>query len=142
MNARRKAEILELTGKVTTIAAALATIVAVGFGYHQFEKGQSLQRQAQAVDLFLKYNELMRTTQHAPGERDAGGWRENSAIAIAEAIFIATGDDKGWRKTVQWMLSNHREFLQRKDVVDCDTYASEFHLLLNEATDPDVCPRR
>jgi hypothetical protein len=139
-NRHRVSDGLELLGKFMGIAAALATIVAVVFAYQQFERSQTLQRQAQSVDLFLKYNELMRTAQNVSPNEEAADWRENSAIAIAEAIFIATGDDEGWRKTVQWMLSNHREFLQRPNNVECDTYAPEFHELLNEATDPDVCP--
>jgi hypothetical protein len=133
-------DILDLLAKLTTVAAAIATIVAVVFAYQQFERSQSLQRQSQAVDLFLKYNELMRTTQNSPAAGGASDWRENSAIAIAEAIFIATRDDEGWLNTVRWMLSNHRDFLQIRGNVSCNTLAPEFYELLNEVTDPEVCP--
>jgi hypothetical protein len=139
---------------LATIIAALVAMVAFGLGYKQFNETQqstrktlSLQREAlemeresRAVDLFVKYNDLMREPRPKRMNRapDADLWRSNLAIGIAESIFRLRRSDEGWKNTVEWMISQHSKFLGRRRL-NCQTYDSEFVSLITDAMGQDVC---
>ena len=126
------------------IAAGLVAVAAFVLGYSQFRDTQraereslSLQREARAVDLFVKYNELMRD---APRSRTNNAndafWRGNLAMALSESIFRLTEDDSGWRETVKWMVSDHTADLP----LNCATYDTAFVTLVRGVADSiSVC---
>jgi hypothetical protein len=152
-----------------TIAAALVAGLTFYFGYLQFREtqeatrqtlnlqreGLDLDRESKAVELFVKYNEMMAEPGPSPPPRPAwaagatqspspakpGGefsWQDNNALAIAEAIYKLRRDDEGWRATVGWMLSHHTDFLE-KTGIDCGTYDEEFIELLKQQVPRVLC---
>ena len=91
----------------TVVVAAVAT-VSFAVTTCQFTATQKLQRetlnlerQARAVDLFVKYNELMRDAAARPTHESsaAGRWRHNLSLAIAESIWNLMNEDRGWVAT-------------------------------------------
>src|SRR5262249_17295272 len=103
----------------------------------QFQRGQDLQRQVNAVDLFVKYHEqvLEKASGGAPSDV-----RENLGLALAEAIYLATSPDHGWTKTVEWMLSHHTAFITTEvDADSGETFNKGFRELLNKAAGRQVC---
>lgn len=143
-----------------TILAALVAVVSFYYGYRQFRQTQEatretlnvqrtnldlqkksldLDRDFKAVELIVKYNDLMTEADSSRSSTKVRSafWRDNSALVIAESIFKLKGDDKGWRETVRWILENHTDFL--KDGIDCSTYDEEFIKFLNTVMKCDVC---
>jgi hypothetical protein len=125
---------------IATVAASIAAILTLWFGYQQFRQTQELERESQTVELFIKYNELMKDAQpdSPESEKEAAFWRENLSIGIAESIFKLRKEDAGWRETVRWMLSHHKEFLKQRGL-NCETFDDEFEKLVNEQMGQNVC---
>ena len=137
-----------------TIVAAAVAVFTFYYGYQQFRQTQqatrdalALQREAaevdresKAVELFVKYNEVMLEPHPSPksGKAPSEFWRDNLAISIAESIFKLRGNEAGWRETVRWMLSNHAENLKKKGL-DCPTYDGEFVKFVNQVMQKNVC---
>ncbi len=137
----------------TVIAAAVA-VFTFYYGYQQFRQTQqaargtlTLQREtlesdreSKAVELFIKYNELMLEPTSSPKspKRPSEFWRDNLALSIAESIFKLRRDEEGWRETVKWMLSKHAENLKKKGL-DCSTYDPEFVKFVNQMMQKNVC---
>jgi hypothetical protein len=120
---------------IATVVASIVAVAAIGFGYQQFSQGHELERESKAVELFVKYNELMKET---PSNAEPNFWRDNLSVGIAESIFKLRRGDEGWEKTVRWMLSNHTEFLKREGL-NCDTFDDDFEKVVNEEIKQDVC---
>ena len=115
---------------ISTIIAALVAIFAFWYGYEQFKQTQRMTleqfnetqrvtreqfnetqkatRESQAVELYVRYNELMKE-----GEKTPSFWVDNAGLSIAETIYILMRGDPGWEKTVRWMLSKHEQHLKR-----------------------------
>jgi hypothetical protein len=143
---------LQNAANLAGVFAALVAAFAFYYGYQQFSETQKatlealdLQKktlnqesEAQAVDLFIKYNELMETSSSSPksAKDDGKFWRDNRAVSIIETIFKLKGDDRGWRETAAWMLGNHADFL--KDV-NCPTYDPKFIDFVKQQLKRDVC---
>ena len=143
---------LQNAANLSTVIAALVAAFAFYYGYQQFSVTQKstlealdLQKktldsesEAQAVDLLIKYNELMETSSSNPKTAKGDGkfWRDNRAVSIIETIFRLKGDDEGWAATVAWMLGHHEDFL--KDV-NCPTYDPKFIDFVNRQFKRDVC---
>jgi hypothetical protein len=123
-------------GEIVSVVALLLSVVSFTLSVRQFRETQEQQRHDRAVEHFIKYNELMRGTTNEP---NADYWKNNLALAIAEAIYLLQDDDAGWVETVKEMLTAHRSFIQ--DGRSCGTYEVRFQQLMNEVTDPDVCPQ-
>src|SRR3712207_1749275 len=133
---------LEQVAHGATITASVVAIFAFGLGYFQFKETQEatretlslqgealdLQRETEAVELFVRYNEVMQASG-ANRSDEEGFWRGNLGIAISEAIFRLREDDAGWRETARWMLSHHQARLRN---LDCATYSAEFIALARE----------
>jgi hypothetical protein len=137
-----------------TVTAAIVAIVTLYFGYQQFRQTQEatrstlnlqrealdLNRESKAVELFVKYNEIM-SAPRPVGKTDGRAndfWRVNIALSMAESIFILRKEDKGWRETVAWMLSNHAEDLKKKGL-NCPTLDAEFVQLVNQVMKKNIC---
>lgn len=137
-----------------TISAAVVTIFAFSYGYRQFRETQQatretlilqresldLDRDSKAVELLIKYNDLMRETQAKaePVSEDAEFWQENLAFNIAESIFKLRAEDKGWRETVRWIITNHAAYW-KDNGLDCPTYDAGFVEFVNQVLACDVC---
>ena len=144
---------LQNASNLATIIAALVAALAFYYGYQQVSETQKLTREAldlqnitlnqeqetQAVELFIKYNELMEESSSSPKSAKADDrkfWRNNRAVSIIETIYKLREGDDGWRETVAWMISNHDDFL--KDV-NCPTYYPKFIDFVNRQLKRDVC---
>jgi hypothetical protein len=117
-------------GHTATIVGTILGLVALGVGGLRFSQTQTLTREAKAVDLYVKYNEIMQGAEHKWGV--ASSWSHNIGLTIAEAILILRPDDYAWRKTVKRMLGNHRDFVT-KEKLDCGTFSDEFKAAAAEA---------
>lgn len=144
---RIKTETLKRTSYIASIVAAMVAICAFLFGTYQFNETQKLQRdslelerQTKAVELFVRYNDLMREAAvRKPRENiEAIFWRHNLSIAIAESIWNLTSDDLGWESTVKGMLL-HQDQIKRIDDLDCATYNSSFVEFSKRALNHEVC---
>jgi hypothetical protein len=142
------------------LATVLVAFMAAGsfcYGCYQFRETQQDTRQllalqeqvldqdrdSKAVELMVKYNELM-SEPHLhprPGGSEKEFWRENLGLTIAESIFRLRKNDSGWRETVTWMLSNHVAHLKQSGL-NCPTYDAEFVQLANATTQDDLCRPR
>jgi len=141
-----------------TIIAALVAVISFYYGYRQFRETQEatrqtlelqrvnlkmqkesldLERDSKAVELLVKYNDLMREAYRSSPKGEAVFWRDNNAILIAESVFKLTGEDKSWKATVGWLLNNHKAFL--KGGLECPTYDDEFIEFVNETMGCNVC---
>lgn len=136
------------------IAAAIVGIFALSFGYKQFRatqeatrqtlslqrEGLDLDRDAKAIDLFLKYNDLMvqPRSSRKSGIGDAAFWRENLAVGIADSIFKIRGEDTSWKETVRWMIDDHKDFFNENGL-DCATYDPDFVQLVNQEMKHNIC---
>lgn len=146
--------VVQSLSHVATILAAVVAVIAVYYGYQQFratqeatretlalqKKGYEQEQESKAVDLTVKYNEVMsdpRSSQKSANGEDNFSWRDNLGLTIAESIFTLRGDDEGWRETVRWMLHNHTDFLKKK--INCPTYDPSFIKFVNEYMRQDVC---
>jgi hypothetical protein len=84
---------------IATIIAAIVAIIAFYYGYKQFYETQQSARESQAVELYVKYNELMKD---APSrDQSSSFWRDNLGVGIAESIFLLRRGDKGWERTAR-----------------------------------------
>jgi len=136
---------------LATVLVAILAVGSFGYGCYQFRKTQNGARQLQvlqeqvfdqerdskAVELTVKYNELMSQARSGPGS-EKEFWRENLGLTIAESIFRLRKNDFGWRETVMWMLSNHVAHLKQTGL-NCPTYDADFVQLANSVTHTDLC---
>lgn len=131
---------------VSTIASAIITalgvivaVVTIVAGAIQFRKGQDSEHESKAVDLFIKYDELMeRAASSKVKDNPENSWREYMAIGIAEAIFRLKRGDRGWENSVRGMVLDHKDFL-KSHLMDCETYDSDFVKLVKEEAQADLC---
>jgi len=134
---------LERGSHLATIAAALIAVAAVLVATCDFRETQRFERETldmiqegRAVDLFVKYNDLM---QHEPARRaQRDSWRGNLSIALAESIWRLRRADSGWVETVAWMLQTENSIKAVTDL-DCSTYDPGFVTLAKERLQHDVC---
>jgi hypothetical protein len=109
------------------VLGPLVTAIAFLAGLWQFRRTQLLSREAKAIDLFLKFNELKdqlakRETDKLP---EAAFWQHNALLAITEAVFRLTEGDRSWEATVDWMLKSQQWFLTQTSIV-CASYSARF----------------
>ena len=147
--ARRPVDIktLERGSHIATISLAVFTAAIFLVAALQFNATQrleretiDLEREARAVDLFVKYNELMRDIAARPPAKNPQGvdWRGNLAVAIAESIWRLRSSDSGWVATVAWMLQNEDRYRAVKDL-DCSTLDPGFVSLATKTLGHSVC---
>jgi hypothetical protein len=136
-----------------TIIAAVVAITTFYLGYQQFhqtqeatrqtlelqKQGIDLERESKAVELLLRYNEMMSAPPPAQKSGAANPyWQVNIALSLAESIFILRKDDENWRATIAWMLSNHVEDL-KKERLNCSTFDSQFIQFVNQVMKQNTC---
>lgn len=133
---------LKVWTHMVTMTSSLVVVAAVVFGSFQFYETQKLQREsiaiqkdafepernAKAVELFVKYNELM--MQPTPGvsriaKREAWYWKENLAVSLLESLFNLTSGHQEWEAMVGWALEKHGRFI-REQRLSCGAYTDQF----------------
>lgn len=142
-----------------TVLTGLVAALSLIFGSIQFTRVQALEadtqqlqaetldheRNAQAVDLFVKFNEIQRGVEQSSsgGGQPATSavpstWDKNILLAITESVFLLTPGDSGWEATVGWMLKKQLE-LEPDLTLECPTFATEFVRLVHDAIGHDPC---
>ena len=122
---------LQNSANIATIVASAAGIITFLAGFLQFRETQvatretlflqrealEQERESKAVDLLVKYNELMKESHSATDTfySDPEFWTGNLALSIAESIFILRKHDAGWRETVIWILQNHETYVDAQN---------------------------
>ncbi len=117
---------------IFTIVASIITAVALYVSARQFYKTQISTREAQAIELFLKWNDLSAEQERSrPSEKSINStlnpshWIGNNKMAITEALFELTRESREWRNTLIWMLEMQRDFILVGGF-DVDTYSPAF----------------
>ena len=133
---------LKVWTHLVTMASSLVVVAAVVFGSYQFYETQKLQREsiaiqkdsfepernAKAVELFVKYNELMMqptTGVSKAAKREAWYWKENLAVSLLESLFNLTSGRQEWEAMVGWALEKHGRFI-REQRLSCGAYTDQF----------------
>ena len=133
---------LKVWTHLVTMASSLVVVAAVVFGSYQFYETQTLQREsiaiqkdsfepernAKAVELFVKYNELMMqptTGVSKAAKREAWYWKENLAVSLLESLFNLTSGRQEWEAMVGWALEKHGRFI-REQRLSCGAYTEQF----------------
>lgn len=145
---------LEMAASLATILASFVAALALSFGYYQFQATQLLTRQtlelqkdalqhereAKAIDLFLKFNEVQTgiSTPARGKTADVLFWQQNMAMTITEAVFKLMQSDPGWMATVKFMLREQEKFL-KQDGLECETFLKDFIDLAREVVKQDIC---
>lgn len=117
---------------ISTILASIAAVVALWVSAIQFYKTQKSTRESQAVELFLKWNDLsaeqeriLTTERAANPTSNPTHWIGNNKIAITEALFELAQESREWRNTLRWMLQMQSAYILEGGF-DVDTYTREF----------------
>ena len=144
---RIKTTTLQRSAYIATIVAASVSVIALLYGTYQFGETQKHQRETleleqetKAVELFIKYNELMRdaTGRTSRESEEAKFWRYNLSIAIAESIWNLTNGNLAWENTVKGILLD-QDRIKRIDNLDCSTYNLDFIQFTGHALEHAVC---
>ena len=109
---------------LAVVVCSLTALATLSVGIGQFRQTQLFAREAQAVDLFAKFNQL-NIEQRSSGASGVDRWYGNSKIAITEALFEMTKRDESWKTTVSWMLDEQKDFIEEGGFV-LQSYSSEF----------------
>jgi hypothetical protein len=124
---------------IFTIIASTTTAVALYVSARQFYKTQISTREAQAIELFLKWNDLSAEQEKCrPSEKSVSStlnpshWIGNNKMAITEALFELTHESREWRNTLRWMLQMQRDFILEGGF-DVDSYSPAFRDFCNSA---------
>lgn len=88
-------------------------------------QGENLDREyeAKAVDLLLKYDDLVLAPRQSTSERQR--WLVNSGLELAESIFNIRTESKAWARTVAEMLKRHKAFIVDNRII-CDAFSDAF----------------
>ncbi len=117
---------------IAAILACLTAIVALIIGTLQFYLTQTSTRESQAVDLFLKWNEL--NIEEAgigptalPNNQNGRSthWYGNCKMAITEALYEVSHRSPSWVNTCEWMLKMQHSFIVEGGF-DVNTYSPRF----------------
>lgn len=147
---------VQLAAYLATILASLSVIVAVSVGSYQFSETQKNQRalfvaqetalgeariaktaelNSRAIELFLKYNELM-LQANAPASKNVRPetrfWKEHLAVNLLESLFNLTRGSKEWENAIRWAVDRHARFIQKQQL-SCASYSPEFVAYLEES---------
>jgi len=118
------AEYLPIAANVSTVMAAVTALVAVLIGSWQFIAAQKASREVNAVDLFLKFNQLS-LDQSVADNQDADFWYNNSKLSVTESLYNIIIGIESWEHTVKWMLDCQVDFINETSFAT-NTYTKEF----------------
>jgi hypothetical protein len=142
------------SANIATIVTSIVATIALISGYLQFRETQLLTRQtlslqlsalqhereAKAIDLFLKFNEIQQVIASPSGKtkEEVLFWQQNIALTTTESVFRLMEGDAGWMATVAFMLQEQRDFL-RKNGLQCPTFVPTFIEFATKEMGEDVC---
>jgi len=92
-----------IAANISTIIACIVAMLAVIIGVRQFNATQRSLRETQAVELFMKFNQL-NIEQGLSSNHVSDHWYNNSKIAITESLYEIAHKTESWKMTVKWML--------------------------------------
>lgn len=140
---------LKIWANVATIATSVVIVAALFIGSRQFIETEKNQRElliaqkasllqerhvqaaelnARAVELFLRYNDLMQQLNGAVAKnakKETRYWKENLAVNLLESLFNLTRGNREWETTIAWALEKHMRFI-REQRLSCTAYSPEF----------------
>jgi hypothetical protein len=109
---------LSYLADLCTIIASITAVVALCVSAIQFYKTQKSTRGSQAVELFLKWNDLSAEQEKIsaaertiPATLNPSHWIGNNKMAITEALFELTHESREWKNTLRWMLEMQSDFI-------------------------------
>lgn len=137
------------------LLASGVAIVALSVGGYQFVETQKMQREsmlierasllqvqhakevernARAVELLLKYNELMvQLGLPVPkgARKEARYWKESLAVSLLESLYNLTRGNREWENVIALALDRHGRFI-REQRLSCSAYSHEFVAFLEK----------
>jgi len=140
---------LKIWAHVATISTSLVIVAALFIGSRQFIETEKSQREllvaqkasllqerhvqaaelnARAVELFLRYNDLMQQLNGPVAKntkKENRYWKENLAVNLLESLFNLTRGNREWETTIAWALEKHLRFI-REQRLSCTAYSPEF----------------
>ncbi|MBA3003596.1 MAG: hypothetical protein FP813_07080 [Desulfurivibrio sp.] len=117
-------EQVSLAANWSTIVACIVAVFALVLGARQFVETQKASREYQAVELFLKFNQL-NIEQALSSNLESDHWYNNSKFAITESLFEIAHKSESWASTIRWMLEQQEDFI-RSGNFDVETYTKRF----------------
>ena len=125
---------LDAIANVATIVASVVAVAALIGGLWQFKLTEETTREAKAIDLYLRFNEINGALPEYSTTRDPPDafWRRNALVTFTESVFRLTAPDPGWREKVDWMILVQRPFLT-STAVNRRTYSQPFVRVLETA---------
>lgn len=117
-------DFFSVAANVATILASVVAAISLIVGAIQFVATQKSSRETQAVELFLKFNQL-NIDQGLATNSQSDHWYNNGKIAITESLYEVTHGSKSWESTVKWMLSQQEEFICGGDF-EVESYSDRF----------------
>jgi hypothetical protein len=131
---------MDLLLKYAPLLASVIATVAILSGLWQFRTTQRLTREAKAVDLFLKFNELTEKLPTTQGTRppQSSFWQYNALLTITQAIFALTRGIHSWDSTIEWMLQTQNWFLTQNSI-NCQSFSPEFVIRMKKAVPQIRC---
>jgi hypothetical protein len=132
----------------STIAASVTAVLALTISAFQFYLTQRSSRESQAIDLYLKWNNLYideENNRHAANKTtlnvESSYWYDNCKLAITEALFEVTYGSREWSATVEYMLKRQGKSVS-EDGLKWDTYSPRFRKLLRKSLHDQKSPPR
>ena len=109
---------------IATMIACIVAVIAVIMSASQFIATQKSSRETQAVELFIKFNQLNIEQRHS-SNHVSDHWYNNCKFAITESIYHIAYKSKGWVSTVKWMLDQQADFIHGEGFA-VDSYSEIF----------------
>ena len=119
------ASLVSEAANISTIIASIVAVIALIAGAIQFIATQKSSRETQAVDLFIKFNNLNIEQSHSTRTEESDYWYDNSKFVITESLYNITYNSVSWVDTVKWMLNQQANFIKKTSFV-VDSYSEKF----------------
>ena len=121
---------------VETQRAQRESLALQNLAVHQSNEIAQADINSKAVDLFMRYNELMlQVAAPVPKgvKRETRYWKENLAISLLESLSNLTRGRAEWEQTILWALDRHLRFI-REQRLACNGYSPDFIHVLERAS--------
>ena len=125
---------------IATIVAGLTAFLALTFGYYQYAETSEGQREALAVDLYLKYVNFQREVKQSLLESgDKSDFIGTSTAVIAESLYSLQSANKQWKNTIIFMLKENKKYVFP---LECETFNNDFKVFIkNNFCDINICSK-
>jgi hypothetical protein len=113
-----------VAANISTILTCIVAMIAMGVSVRQFSATQKSTRETQAVELFMKFNQL-NIEQGLSSNIVSDHWYNNCKFAITESLYEIANKLETWKMTVKWMLKQQEAFILAGNFA-VETYSEEF----------------